>query len=99
MAMTTEAGKYAGVGFTYDPVGRLNSISRMVNWDPSTTVNTSFTLDLLDRVTAITHSKVSGEESVSLSQFSYTYDGNGRVVGSTGRRVPSALPLMPMDNC
>ena len=99
MAMTTEAGKYAGVGFTYDPVGRLNSISRMVNGDPSTTINTSYTLDLLDRVTGITHSKVSGEESVSLSQFSYTYDGNGRVVGSTGRRVPSALPLMPMDNC
>ena len=82
MAMTTEAGKYAGVGFTYDPVGRLNSISRMVNGDPSTTINTSFTLDLLDRVTGITHSKVSGEESVSLSRFA-----------SSNSSLPLVLPL------
>ena len=84
MAMTTEAGKYAGVDFTYDQVGRLNSISRMVNWDPSTTVNTSFTLDLLDRVTDITHSKLGGAGAVTLSQFIYTHDANGRVVASTG---------------
>ena len=84
MAMTTEAGKYAGVGFGYDSVGRLASLSRVTNGDPSTTINTSYTLDLLDRVTGITHSKVSGEEPVALSQFSYTYDANGRVIGSTG---------------
>ena len=99
MVMTTAESKTAQVGFGYESMGRLASLSRLTNWDYSTTVNTSYTLDLLDRVTGITHSKVSGEESVSLSQFSYTYDGNGRVVGSTGRRVPSALPLMPMDNC
>ena len=82
--MTTEAGKYAGVNFTYDQVGRLSSLTRTTNWDFATTINTSFTLDLLDRVTSITHEKISGEESVSLSQFSYTYDANGRVVASTG---------------
>ena len=52
MAMTTEAGKYAGVDFTYDQMGRLNSISRTANWDPSTTINTNYALDLLDRVTS-----------------------------------------------
>ena len=78
MAMTTEAGKYAGVDFTYDQVGRLNSISRTANWDPSSTISTSYTLDLLDRVTGITHSKVAGEETSILSAFSYTFDGNGR---------------------
>ena len=82
MAMTTEAGKYAGVGFTYDQVGRVNTLQRASNG--ADFINTSFTRDILDRVTAITHSKVSGEESVALSQFSYTYDANGRVVGSTG---------------
>ena len=84
MAMSTEAGKYAGVGFTYDQVDRMNSISRVANQDYSTPVTTSFTLDLLDRITSITHDKISGEESVALSQFSYTYDANGRVVASTG---------------
>ncbi|MFN6051993.1 MAG: hypothetical protein ACK47R_14280 [Planctomycetia bacterium] len=48
MAMTTEAGKYAGVDFTYDQVGRLSSLTRTANWDPSTTINTTFTLDLLE---------------------------------------------------
>ena len=84
MAMTTAESKTAQVGFGYDSVGRLASLSRVTNRDPSTTINTSYTLDLLDRVTAITHSKVSGEESVNLSQFSYTYDANGRVIASTG---------------
>ena len=84
MAMTTEAGKYAGVGFGYDSVGRLASLTRTTNGDFATPVTTSFTLDLLDRVTSITHEKISGEESATLSQFSYTYDANGRVVASTG---------------
>ena len=84
MVMTTAESKTAQVGFGYDSVGRVASLSRVTNGDPSTTINTSFTLDLLDRVTAITHSKVSGEESVALSQFSYTYDANGRVIASTG---------------
>ena len=82
MVMTTEAGKYAGVGFTYDQVGRVTTLQRASNG--ADFINTSFTLDLLDRVTGITHSKVSGEEPVALSQFSYTYDANGRVIGSTG---------------
>ena len=84
MVMTTAESKTAQVGFGYDSVGRLASLSRVTNGDPSTTINTSYTLDLLDRVTGITHSKVSGEESVALSQFSYTYDANGRVIASTG---------------
>ena len=44
MAMTTEAGKYAGVDFTYDQVGRLNYISRTANWDLATTINTGLML-------------------------------------------------------
>ena len=84
MAMTTEAGKYAGVDFTYDQVGRLNSISRTANGDPSTTINTSYTLDLLDRVTTITHRKVAGEVATTLSAFTYGYDANGRVASYTG---------------
>ena len=71
--MTLYTGDYksAQVGFSYDPVGRMNSISRVVNWDPSTTINTSFTLDLLDRVTSITHDKISGEDASTLSGFTY----------------------------
>ena len=61
MVMTTAESKTAQVGFGYDSVGRLASLSRVTNRDPSTTINTSYTLDLLDRVTGITHSKVSGE--------------------------------------
>ena len=52
MAMSTEAGKYAGVGFTYDQVGRLSSLTRTANWNYTTTINTGYTLDLLDRVTS-----------------------------------------------
>ena len=83
MVMTTAESKTAQVGFGYDSVGRVASLSR-VTVDPSTTINTSFTLDLLDRVTDITHSKLGGAGAATLSQFSYTYDANGRVVGSTG---------------
>ena len=84
MVMTTADFKSARVNFGYDQVGRLDSIFRMVNGDPSTTIDTTYTLDLLDRVTSITHDKISGAGAVTLSQFSYTYDANGRVIGSTG---------------
>jgi hypothetical protein len=56
----------------------------VANQDYSTPVTTNFTLDLLDRVTAITHSKLGGAGAVTLSQFSYTYNANGRVICSTG---------------
>jgi hypothetical protein len=67
MAMSIEAGKYAGVDFTYDQVGRLSSLTRTANGDFATPVTTSFTLDLLDRVTGITHSKGIGEDASTLS--------------------------------
>ena len=41
MAMSTEAGKYAGVGFTYDQVGRLSSLTRTTNSNYTTTINTT----------------------------------------------------------
>ena len=84
MALYTGDYKSAQVGFTYDTVGRHSSLTRTANGNFATTINTSYTLDLLDRVTSITHDKISGEEPVSLSQFSYTYDANDRVIGSTG---------------
>ena len=82
MAMTTEAGKYAGVGFTYDQVGRVTTLQRASNG--ADFINTSFTLDLLDRVTGITHSKGMGEDANTLSQFTYSYDASGRVTNYTG---------------
>lgn len=48
MVMTTMDSKSAQVGFSYDPVGRLSSLTRTANGDPSTTINTTFTLDLLE---------------------------------------------------
>ena len=83
MAITTGDYKSAQVGFGYDNTGRLTSLKRTSNWDYSTPINTNFTLDLLDRVTSITHSKVSGEDASTLSQFSYTYDANGNRSSST----------------
>ncbi|MFZ9824072.1 MAG: hypothetical protein ACO3E9_09695 [Gemmataceae bacterium] len=61
MVLIEEAGKAAQVDLTYDRVGRLGSLTRTANWDASTTITTSFTMDLLDRVTSITHQKVAGE--------------------------------------
>ncbi len=84
MALFTADNKSAQVGFSYDPVGRLSSLTRTANGDFATPVTTSFTLDLLDRVTSITHDKVIGEDASLLSQFTYGYDVGGRVVGSTG---------------
>ncbi|MFZ9825422.1 MAG: hypothetical protein ACO3GX_16870 [Gemmataceae bacterium] len=84
MVLIAEAGKSARVDLTYDNVGRLGSLSRTSNGDPITTINTNFTLDLLDRVTSITHQKVAGEDASTLSAFTYGYDANGRVVASTG---------------
>jgi hypothetical protein len=52
MVMYTENYKSAQVGFGYDSVGRLASLTRTANGDTSTTINTTFTLDLLDRVTS-----------------------------------------------
>ena len=62
MTLFTENNKSAQVGFGYDSVGRLASLTRTANGDYSTTINTGYTLDLLDRVTSITHSKVMGED-------------------------------------
>jgi YD repeat-containing protein len=84
MVLNKAKSKIAQVGFSYDPVGRLSSLTRTANWDPSTTISTSYTLDLLDRVTGITHQKVAGEVATTLSAFTYGYDANGRVVASTG---------------
>ena len=84
MALFTENYKSAQVGFGYDSVGRLDSLTRTANGDFATPVTTSFTLDLLDRVTGITHSKGIGEEASTLSQFTYGYDANGRVTNYTG---------------
>jgi RHS repeat-associated protein len=84
MALYTENYKSAQVGFSYDPVGRMNSISRVANQDYSTPVTTSYTLDLLDRVTGIMHSKGIGDDASLLSQFTYGYDVGGRVISSTG---------------
>jgi YD repeat-containing protein len=84
MVLIAEAGKSARVDLAYDSVGRLGSLSRTSNGDPTTTINTNFTLDLLDRVTSITHQKVAGEDASTLSAFTYGYDANGRVVASTG---------------
>ena len=52
MAMFTENYKSAQVGFGYDSVGRLASMTRTTNWDFATTINTSYILDFLDRVTS-----------------------------------------------
>ena len=84
MALYTENYKSAQVGFSYDTVGRLSSLTRTANWDYTTTINTTFTLDLLDRVTSITHSKGMGEDASTLSQFTYGYDVGGRVTNYTG---------------
>ena len=83
MVMYTENNKSAQVGFGYDSVGRLASLTRTTNGNYYTTINTGYTLDLLDRVTSITHSKGMGEDASTLSQFSYSYDVGGRVVAST----------------
>jgi YD repeat-containing protein len=72
------------VNFTYDQVGRLSSLMRTTNGNYTTTINTGYTLDLLDRVTSITHSKGMGEDASTLSQFTYGYDANGRVTNYTG---------------
>ncbi|MCY2970209.1 MAG: hypothetical protein NTZ30_06020 [Planctomycetota bacterium] len=84
MALYTENYKSAQVGFSYDTVGRLSSLTRTANWDYTTTINTTFTLDLLDRGTSITHSKGMGEDASTLSQFTYGYDVGGRVTNYTG---------------
>ncbi|NDH07598.1 hypothetical protein EBX93_17065, partial [bacterium] len=84
MVLTTADSKAAQVDLTYDNGGRLSSLIRTANWDASTTITTSFTLDLLDRVTGITHQMVAGEVATTLSAFTYGYDANGRVVASTG---------------
>ena len=84
MVMYTENYKSAQVGFGYDSVGRLSSLTRTANWNCTTTINTTFTLDLLDRVTSITHSKGMGEDASTLSQFTYGYDASGRVTNYTG---------------
>ena len=86
----------AAVDFHYDTMGRLASLARTANWDPSTTINTSYTLDLLDRVTGITHSKVAGEVATTLSAFTYGYDANGRVVASTGPEGSLSFALGPL---
>jgi RHS repeat-associated protein len=83
MALYTENYKSAQVGFGYDSVGRLDSLTRTANGN-YTTINTSYTLDLLDRVTSITHSKGMGEDASTLSQFTYGYDASGRVTNYTG---------------
>ena len=84
MAMYTENNKSAQVGFGYDSVGRLASLTRTTNGNYYTTINTGYTLDLLDRVTSITHSKGIGEDASTLSQFTYGYDVGGRVTNYTG---------------
>ena len=71
MVMYTENNKSAQVGFGYDSVGRLASLTRTTNWDIATTINTGYTLDLLDRVTSITHSKGMSEDASTLSGFTY----------------------------
>ena len=48
MALYTADYKSAQVGFGYDSVGRLDSLTRTTNWDFATTINTSYTLDLLN---------------------------------------------------
>jgi len=52
MALFTENYKSAQVGFGYDSVGRLASMTRTTNWNTTTTINTSYILDFLDRVTS-----------------------------------------------
>jgi RHS repeat-associated protein len=84
MALFTENYKSAQVGFGYDSVGRLASLTRTTNGNYYSTINTSYTLDFLDRVTSITHSKVMGEDASTLSQFTYGYDASGRVTNYTG---------------
>ena len=84
MVLYTENNKSAQVGFGYDSVGRLASLTRTTNGNYYTTINTGYTLDLLDRVTSITHSKGMGEDASLLSQFTYGYDASGRVTNYTG---------------
>ena len=53
-SMTLYTGDYksAQVGFGYDSVGRLASLTRTTNGNYYSTINTSYTLDFLDRVTS-----------------------------------------------
>ncbi|MEY4394996.1 MAG: hypothetical protein RL595_2245 [Planctomycetota bacterium] len=74
----------AQVDLAYDSVGRLGSLTRTANGDPSTTISTNYALDLLDRVTSITHRKVAGEDVSILSGFGYSFDANGRVASYSG---------------
>ena len=71
MVMYTENNKSAQVGFGYDSVGRLASLTRTTNGNYYTTINTGYTLDLLARVTSITHSKGMSEDASTLSGFTY----------------------------
>ena len=61
-SMTLYTGDYKSA-----QVGRLSSLTRTANGNFATTINTSYTLDLLDRVTSITHSKGMGEDASNLS--------------------------------
>ena len=53
-SMTLYTGDYksAQVGFGYESVGRLASLTRTTNGNYYSTINTSYTLDFLDRVTS-----------------------------------------------
>ena len=95
MVLNKAKSKIAQVGFSYDPVGRLSSLTRTANGDPSTTISTNYALDLLDRVTSITHRKVAGGDVSILSEFGYSFDGNGRVASYTGPEGSLSFAVQP----
>jgi len=73
----------AQVGFAYDSIGRLTTVTRG-EADEDTLLETGYVYDDLDRVTGITHASVLDQVHTELSEFLYTFDVNSRITSYTG---------------
>jgi RHS repeat-associated protein len=73
----------AQVGFAYDSIGRLTTVTRG-EADEETLLETGYVYDDLDRLTGITHASVLDQVHTELSEFLYTFDVNSRITSYTG---------------
>ena len=83
MAWTVDSNAIGQLGFGYDTVGKLTSIVRTNTDEPQ--ILTTYSYDNGDRLTGITNtSQAAGEDPLTLSQFSYSFDAGNQITSYTG---------------
>ncbi len=90
-ALSTSSNERTRAEWTYDALGRVESLRRTSAAEPDVVLRTSYQFDVFDRLKSLDHDRTDDEDALlaTRAHFGYRYDGFDRltqIVGPEGER-------------